>query len=140
MNAAKKGLGRGLSALFGDIEKKVLSHLVERVTERPHPIYLRKEENERATRRLASVKNGGSLLGGSAAASAGGGGGWFTSSWIVRVLVVNMNWDIVGLLSVVFLSFVFVLWSLRQCCTSPLLFWVALGLLSAWGLESLLLS
>ena len=124
----------------GDIEKKVLSHLVERVTERPHPIYLRKEENERATRRLASVKNGGSLLGGSAAASAGGGGGWFTSSWIVRVLVVNMNWDIVGLLSVVFLSFVFVLWSLRQCCTSPLLFWVALGLLSAWGLESLLLS
>ena len=29
MNTAKKGLGRGLSALFGDIEKKSESHQVQ---------------------------------------------------------------------------------------------------------------
>ena len=117
----------------GDVERNIGPHLVERVTERLHPVYVRTEKNDQVRKKLkaaaiekSSIGGGTEMKGVGRSALVGIGKGWFTNTWVVRFLIGFLDWDVITVVTVSLLSVVFVIWLVGKF-TSTLVFWGSVG-------------
>ena len=118
----------------GDVEIHVKSHLVQRVNgNKLHPVYVRLENNERARKKVekkaresSDGRSSGTGTGTGTEGTGAKGKGWFSESFLVRLLVWYVDWDVVVVMAVGFLCLIFAGWLLRQF-TKPMIFWSILG-------------
>ena len=116
------------------MERNIGSHLVERVTERLHPVYVRTEKNDQVRKKLKAAAIEKSSIGGGESemkgvgrsALVGIGKGWFTNTYAVRFLIGFLDWDVITVVTVSLLSVVFVIWLVGKF-TSTLVFWGSVG-------------
>jgi TPR repeat protein len=128
----------------GDVELSVQTRFVQRVTDKLHPLYVKKEKKEKMLKNMkekiaaaSSGTNSGSNIEDGNMGSQDHGKGWFTSSFVVRLLVHDINWDMVALLFVLFLSIAFLLWSVGEIFKSQ--YWKVMAVIIGCVIHFLLI-